>query len=106
MFFSVKQAIRIGGKAFRPCICYEVTPYLELTVKKLEEEGKVTIYPERVFFCNGKIVEKKPVVKENRTAEKAKKEKKEKKVDTPVFGNILEETADTVITEEDETEEF
>ncbi len=104
MFFSVKRAIRIGGKTFRPCICYEVTPYLELTIKKLAEGDNVTIYPERVFFCNGKIVEKKPVVEENRTTEKAKKEKKEKKVDAPTFVKEVEETVDTVI--EDESEGF
>ena len=106
MFFSVKRAIRIGGKAFRPCICYEVTPYLELTIKKLSEGDDITLYPERVFFCNGKIVEKKSVVKENRTTEKAKKEKKEKKADTPTFVKEVEETVATVIAEEDESEGF
>ena len=35
MFFSVNESIKIGGKPFKPCICYEVTPYLERTVAKL-----------------------------------------------------------------------
>ena len=78
MFFSVKNSIKIGSKTFRPCICYEVTPYLELTIKKLAEEDKVVLYNERVYFCNGKILEKKPVVKEDLTTEKPKKEKKAK----------------------------
>lgn len=76
MFFSVNVPIKIGGKVFRPCICYEMTPYFELTVKKLAEEGKVTLYTKRVHFCNGKIVEDKPVAKEAPATEKKSKRAK------------------------------
>ena len=49
-------------------------------VKDLEKQGKATIYDKMVFFQNGKIIEEKPVVKENLTTEKPKKEKKAKTV--------------------------
>lgn len=77
MFFSVKHSIRIGGKVYMPCICYELTKVLELTVKDLEKQGKATIYDKMVFFQNGKLVEEKSVVKKNLTTEKPKKAKKE-----------------------------
>lgn len=78
MFFSVNNSIKIGERTFRPCICYKVTPYLELTINKLAKEGKVTLHEKQIFFCNGKIVENKPAVKETLTEEKPKKEKKAK----------------------------
>ena len=77
MFFSVKHSIRIGGKVYMPCICYELTKVLELTVKDLEKQGKATIHNKMVFFQNGTIVEDKPVVRENLTTKKVKKAKKE-----------------------------
>lgn len=83
MFFSVKHSIRIGGKVYMPCICYDLTKVLELTVKDLEKQGKAIIHDKIVFFQNGKIVEEKPtteeisVVRENLTTEKPKKAKKE-----------------------------
>lgn len=70
MFFSVKETITILGKAYRPCICYQLPTYLTKTVESLEAEGKVTIYKERVYFCNGKLIEQK------KSIIKAKKEKK------------------------------
>lgn len=96
MFFSVKRALKIAGKTYIPCICYPVTKFLERTVNKLSDEGKAVIYEDRVFFQNGKVIEKaevileqpvikenltteKPVVKENLTTEKPKKTKKEKR---------------------------
>ena len=83
MFFSVKYSIRIAGKVYMPCICYTLTRFLELTVKDLEKQGKATIYDKMVFFQNGKIIEEKPVVKENLTTEKPKKEKKTKTKTVP-----------------------
>ena len=80
MFFSVKHSIRIAGKVYMPCICYNLTRFLELTVKGLEKQGKATIHDKMVFFQNGKIIEDKPAVKEHLTAEKSKKEKKTKAV--------------------------
>lgn len=86
MFFSVKHSIRIGGKVYMPCICYELTKVLELTIKDLEKQGKATIHNKMVFFQNGTIIEDKPVVQENLTTaeeisvvEKPKKVKKAKK---------------------------
>lgn len=54
MFFVVKEPIKIGGKPFRTCICYDLTDDLRPTVNKLVEEGKAVIYPVYTFFCNGK----------------------------------------------------
>lgn len=85
MFFSVKHSIRIGGKVYMPCICYNLTKVLELTVRDLEKQGKAIIHDKIVFFQNGKIVEEKPtteeisVVRENLTTEQPKKNKKTKK---------------------------
>lgn len=91
MFFSVKNSIKIGGKTFRPCVCYEVTPYLELTIKKLAEEDKVILYNERVYFCNGKILDKKAVEKPAVVTEKSKKEKKTKPAPVQFEETVKEE---------------
>lgn len=82
MFFSVKRALRIGGKAYLPCICYEVDKSLEPTVKKLVAEGKACSYDNRVFFQNGRVIkteaEKKAEEKVQRKADrKVRKAKKE-----------------------------
>lgn len=76
MYFCVTTPIKIGGKDFHTCICYKLTDILKLTVEKLAKEGKATIFVEKKFFCNGKLVEKKAVVKENLTTEKTKKKTK------------------------------
>ena len=65
MFFSVKSPIKIAGKVFTPCICYEVKEVLVPTIEKLVAEGKARTYPERVFFQNGKVIEKKCEVCDN-----------------------------------------
>ena len=107
MFFSVTYSIRIADKVYMPCICYTLTSSLELTVKDLEKQGKATIYDKMVFFQNGKIIEEKPVVKENLTTEKPKKEKKEKTV--PLKGvNDLADEAELISLDEaeDESEGF
>lgn len=107
MFFSVKHPIRIAGKVYIPCICYNLTKFLELTVKDLEKQGKVTIYDKMVFFQNGKIIVKKPVVKENLTAEKPKKEKKAKTVTVKDVNDLAAEAEIVPIEEvEDESEGF
>ena len=76
MYFCVTTPIKIGGKDFHTCICYKLTDTLKLTVEKLAKEGKATIFVEKKFFCNGKLVEKKAVVKENLTTERHKKKAK------------------------------
>lgn len=81
MFFSVKTAIKIAGKVFVPCVCYAINETLAPTIDKLVAEGKAYKYSNRVYFQNGKLIEKKPIVQENRTVEKLKKTKKEKAVE-------------------------
>lgn len=100
MFFTVKTPIRIGGRLFRTCICYEVTPYLELTVQKLAKEGKVDIHEKFVYFCNGKPVEQK--AKTFETVAKPVKKVKAKKVEPEKF---KEEVEEIVTPAEYETEE-
>lgn len=51
--------MKIGGKVFTPCICYEAKEVLAPTIEKLVREGKARIYEERVYFQNGKVLEKK-----------------------------------------------
>lgn len=79
MFFSVKASIKIAGKVYKPCICYKVTDILELTINKLVAEGKAETHKDYVYFCNGKIMEKKEEVKEKLTSDTSKKSKKAKK---------------------------
>lgn len=100
MFFTVKTPIRIGGKLFKTCVCYEVTPYLELTVQKLAKEGKVDLHEKFVYFCNGKPVEQK--AKTFETVEKPAKKAKTKKVEPEKF---KEEVEEIVTPAESETEE-
>lgn len=59
MFFSVKSSIKIGNKVYTPCICYEAGEMLAPTIEKLVRDGKARIHNNRVFFQNGKILEKK-----------------------------------------------
>ena len=91
MFFSVKHSIRIGGKVYMPCICYELTKVLELTVKDLEKQGKATIYDKMVFFQNGVIVEDKPTAEEISVVEIPKKVKKAKKEPVITKEPVIEE---------------
>lgn len=84
MFFSVRNTIKIAGKVYKPCICYEVTNMLELTVNKLVAEGKADIHEKYAYFCNGKVVEaKEEKTEKSKSAEKSKKIKKDKKAETP-----------------------
>lgn len=57
MFFSVKKTMIIGGKVYYPCICYEVSSVLEETIHNLKSKGKAEIYPVKVHFQNGKVIE-------------------------------------------------
>lgn len=78
MYFSVKTATKIAGKVYTPCVCYPLPDILTPTVDKMVAEGKAYKFDNKVFFQNGKVIEKKPVVKNNLTTEKPKKEKKAK----------------------------
>lgn len=72
MYFSVKQSVKIAGKAYIPCVCYPLPEALKLTVEHLKKEDKAEIYPDRVYFCNGKIVEKSEVKEDKPKGRKAK----------------------------------
>ncbi len=78
MFFSVKQPLKIAGKVYIPCVCYALPETLKETIEHLKKENKAEIYGERVYFCNGKIVDK--AVTE--TVAKTKKVKKNKDSET------------------------
>lgn len=77
MFFSVKTSIKIAGKVYSPCICYEAKEALIPTIEKLVADGKAYSFKERVYFQNGKVLVKKeekikPVVIEKKKAKKGK----------------------------------
>ena len=94
MFFSVKTPTKIAGKVYTPCVCYPLPDVLKPTIDKMIEEGKAYIYSNKVFFQNGKVLEKKeekPVVVEKK---KAKKEKKEEIIEEDIPSP--EEIADNV----------
>lgn len=106
MFFSVKKTIKIGGKVYKPCICYEVTRTLELTLQKLASAGKVVIYDERVFFQNGKVIKTEAMLKAEKKAEK-KAIKKAKKTSEVKAKETVNETVATASEESvDESEGF
>lgn len=93
MFFSVKTPMKIGGKAYSPCICYPLPEILSLTVDKLVKEGKAYRYDKPVFFQNGKVLEKKEEEK-TAPAKKVKKIKKEEETipeDIPSPEEVAEE---------------
>lgn len=72
MFFVVKEPLKIAEKVYITCICYSLPKHLEPTIRKLADEGRAVIYKERVFFQNGKIIEKK--TEEVKTSKKSNKE--------------------------------
>lgn len=90
MFFSVKTSIKIAGKVYSPCICYEAKEALIPTIEKLVADGKAYSFKERVYFQNGKVLEKKSVVKDNLTAKTKKVKKGTKEEDIPSPEEIAE----------------
>lgn len=106
MFFSVKKTIKIGGKVYKPCICYEVTQTLELTLQKLTSAGKAVLYEERVFFQNGKIIKTEAMLKAEKKAEK-KASRKAKKASEAKTEETVAKTETTASEESvDESEGF
>ena len=77
MFFSVKTPTKIAGKVYTPCVCYPLPDVLKPTIDKMIEEGKAYIYNNKVFFQNGKVLEKKEVEAKPADTKKSKKTKKE-----------------------------
>ena len=57
MFFSVKKSMIIGDKVYYPCICYVLSSALEKTVFYLKNKGQAEVYPIKVHFQNGKVIE-------------------------------------------------
>ncbi len=89
MFFSVKSSVKIAGKVYTPCVCYPVTDFLKATVDKMAKEDKAFLYEDRVFFQNGKVIEKK--AEEFKPAVEKKKAKKEKTVPVKDVEELAEE---------------
>lgn len=88
MYFSVRKYIKIAGKTYTPCVCYDLPNELVATVEKLQSEGKATIYTEPVGFMNGKILKKevKKAVKETKKVKKeVKVEEPKKEEDVPLY---------------------
>ena len=77
MFFSVKTPTKIAGKVYTPCVCYSLPDTLKPTIEKMVKEEKANIYDNKVFFQNGKVLEKKAVEDEPVGTKKTKKTKKE-----------------------------
>lgn len=84
MYFSVRDTYIIGGKKYRPCICYHTeSALLKNTVENLVKKDKAVIYEEKRFFCNGKLVKTKAEQEaEDKTKKKAEREEKKAKKDT------------------------
>ena len=94
MFFSVKVPLKIDGKDFHTCICYKITDTLKSTVEKLAAEGKAVIYDKQRFFCNGKLVEKKPIEEETIVEEPTVEEQT---IEEPISEETIEE--ETIVEE-------
>lgn len=76
MFFTVKKNIKVAGKYYRPCVCYELPQYLLTTIRGLEEKGKATVTEEPVFFQNGAQIDSEELDRKAKEAEKLEKERK------------------------------
>jgi hypothetical protein len=79
MFFTVKKNLKIGGKYFRPCICYDLPQFMLLTVRKLEAQGDAEITEEPVFFQNGAKIDPKELKRKEKEAKIAEKLQKRAK---------------------------
>lgn len=58
MFFSVRKSVSIGGRTFIPCVCYEGGNMYEKPVQELVDKDMAVIWPERVFFQNGRVIDR------------------------------------------------
>ena len=104
-YFTVNRPIKIEGRPFRPCICYEVTGYLDLTVQKLVQEGKAELHEHFVYFCNGKPVNEN--AKTFDAVEKPARKTKTKKIEPKEFKQAVEEiTTPAEYEAEDGAEDF
>lgn len=96
MFFSVKTSVKILGKVYTPCICYEASETLAPTIEKMVAEGKAYAYPEKVAFQNGKVL---PSLKEREARAKAEK-KAEKQAKKEIKKGV--QTSETTVSNQDE----
>lgn len=94
MYFSVKLPIKIAGKTFIPCVCYKVTDVIKRNVERLEQQGKATLYEERVFFQNGKVLKSEAAVREEIRVQKAIEKKAKKRAAREVMEEAVEEAKD------------
>jgi hypothetical protein len=94
MFFTVKKNLKIGGKYFRPCICYALEDRFLATARELEAKGNAEITEEPVFFQNGAKIDSKKVKKEAKITEKLQKKvkKQQKNEDFVAETEVSEET--------------
>lgn len=101
MYFSVRNQVKIGGKVYKPCICYKTeNDIIANTIENLVKKDLAVIYEEQRFFCNGKLVK----TEAEKEAEKKARKKAEKKAKKEV---ALEEKAEIVLEENtEETEGF
>ena len=89
MFFSVKSPVKIAGKVYTPCVCYALPDFLKATIEKMVKEERAYIYDHKVFFQNGKAIERKEEPKP--VAVEKKKAKKEKTVPVKDVKELAEE---------------
>lgn len=98
MFFIVKKNLKIGGKYFRPCICYDLPQFMLPVLHKLEAQGDAEITEEPVFFQNGAKIDSKELKRKEKEAKiaekvqkKAKKQHKNEENDTKISENEASE---------------
>lgn len=93
MFFSVKKSMIIGSKVYYPCICYVLSSALEETVFFLKNKGKAEVYPVKVHFQNGKVIENLDKVTK-RKSNKSSKPKSSGFKDTPITEELEQKLED------------
>ena len=109
MFFTTKKNIKIAGKYYRPCVCYELPQFLLTTIKDLAEKGVASITEEPVFFQNGAKIDTEELERKHKEAKKLEREqKKEAKKAKKSSSQETEETTNESSSAEDtdETEGF
>ena len=90
MYFIVKRSLKIGGKLYKPCICYPMGERMLPTIKELKESGLTDYFEKPVFFQNGKLLVKKDVEAETPVKSEKKSHKKAKSVEVPEVTEITE----------------
>lgn len=103
MFFTVKKNIKVAGKYYRPCVCYELPQYLLLTIRDLEEKGTATITEEPVFFQNGAQIDSEELERKAKEAEKLEKERRKEERKSKKAQKQSEASSDTVTSSESES---